>query len=79
MHKAVLSVGLAALLLFRKWHAYLQPIRPLEGLLTQKAQAFKGGVAHIYTVGRSATGVKLKVNSQFKIFLKLIGQAATFL
>ena len=35
----------------------------------------QGGVAHIYAVGRSATAVTLKVNGQFKIFLKVNGQA----
>ena len=35
----------------------------------------QGGVTHIYTVGRSATAVKLKVNAQFKIFSKVNGQA----
>ena len=37
------------------------------------------GVAHIYTVGRSAAVVKLKVNNQFKIFSKVNDQATTFL
>ena len=39
----------------------------------------QGGVVHIYTVGRSVTAVKLKVNSQFEIFSKVNGQATTFL
>ena len=39
----------------------------------------QGGVAHIYTVGRSATAVKLNVNSQFEIFSKVNGQATAFL
>ena len=36
------------------------------------------GVVHMYTVGRSATAVKLKVNGQFKIFSKVNGRATTF-
>ena len=43
------------------------------------ALVMQGGVAHIYTVGRSATAVKLKVNGQFEIFSKVNGQATTFL
>ena len=39
----------------------------------------QGGVAHIYTVGRCVTAVKLKVNGQFKISSKVYGQATTFL
>ena len=34
-----------------------------------------GSVAEIYTVGRSATGVKLKVNGQVKIFSKVNSKA----
>ena len=40
---------------------------------------FFKGVSHTYTVGRSATAVKLKVNGQFEIFSKVNGQATTFL
>ena len=46
------------------------------------ADKLQGGVAHIYTVSRSATAVKLKtikVNGQFEIFSKVNGQATTFL
>ena len=41
--------------------------------------SLQGGVAHIYTVDRSATAVKLKVNGQFEIFSKVNSQATTFL
>ena len=37
------------------------------------------GVLRTYTVGRSATAVKLKVNGQFEIFSKVNSQATTFL
>ena len=48
-----------------------------EGL--SHASIIQGGVVHIYTVGRSATAVKLKVNGEFEIFSKVNGQATTFL
>ena len=51
-----------------------------EFLATQaRLDPIQGGVAHIYTVGISATAVKLKVNGQFEIFSKVYGQATTFL
>ena len=40
--------------------------------------ANQGGVAHISTVGRSATTVKPKVSGQFEIFSKVNSQATTF-
>ena len=33
---------------------------------------------HVYTVGRSMTAVKLKVNGKFELFSKVSGQASTF-
>ena len=39
----------------------------------------QGGDKYVYTVGRSATAVKLKVNGQFEMFSKVNGQACTFL
>ena len=50
-----------------------------ECILSSRAWISQGGVVHIYTVARSATAVKLKVNGQFEIFSKINGQATTFL
>ena len=34
---------------------------------------------HMFTVGRSAAAVKLKVNGQFEVFSMVNSQASTFL
>ena len=42
-------------------------------------KTMQGGVAHLCTVGRSATAVKSKVNGQFKIIIFLSQQSSHYI